>query len=322
MTEKELFDKVIWQIKQDNELEHALNANPHLVHTTLKNYDQNYRKFMKKYDGKITDKDDDSDLVKILQEFDCAPKTKNNMVNVLLLIRRHFKLPVDKILYYRGYKKNGKYVGGELITQCNQGKIQKKIETDKDLPSKNELITYCNTLYKQNKLNEYIINYILVYYGVRNKDLDMEITCNSGVISPINKYVKHFTGNYLYLTDSYITLVINQYKTAGTYGRKTFRVKSKKMVKASWELWYEGQKKLLVNPISKTPATAEGIGRIVKEASYNKIGEGRIFKALIGDIFKNTKDLEERRKLLEHYSRSRGTEVQNILKCYATDIPI
>lgn len=322
MTEKEMFDKVIWQIKQDNELEHALNANPQLVLTTLKNYDQNYRKFMKKYDGKITDKEDDSDLVKILQEFDCAPKTKNNMVNVLLLIRRHFKLPVDNLLHYRGYKKNGKYVGGELITQCHQGKIQKKIETDKDLPSKKELITYCNTLYKQNKLNEFIINYILVYYGVRNKDLDMEITCNSGVISPVNKYVKHFTGNYLYLTDSYVTLVINDYKTAKTYGRKTFRVNSRKMVKACWELWYEGQKKLLVNPISKTPVTAEGIGRRIKEASYNKIGEGRIFKALIGDIIKNTKDLEERRKLLIHYSKSRGTEIQNILKYYATDIPI
>ena len=322
MTEKELFDKVIWQIKQDNELEHALNANPQLVHTTLKNYDQNYRKFMKKYDGKITDKEDEEDLIQVLREFDCAPKTKMNMLNVLLLIRRHFKLPVDKILHYRGYKKEGKYMGGELITQCHQGKIQKKIETDKDLPTKKELITYCNTLYKQNKLNEYIINYILVYYGVRNKDLDMEITCNSGVISNINKYVKHFTGNYPYLTDSYITLVINQYKTVSTYGRKTIRVKSKKMVKASWELWYEGQKKLLINPVSKTPVTDEAIGRAVKEASYNKIGEGRIFKAIIKDIFTNVKDIGERQKLLNQYSKSRGTEMNKIIKFYATGIPI
>ena len=319
------FDKVLFQIKQRFEFRNSIDANFALSETTRKNYLQNYKKFINKTEKKITDLTEDI-IIETLRNFDCMPKTKNNMLCVVLLVRKHFKLPIDKIRHYKGYKvshPNGtsENIGGELWNEINKHKIEKKIELDKELPTKKELIEHLNQLYKNKKYNEFLVNYLLINHGLRNLDLNMIITNNKKVILKSKKNISQYSKNYLYPTKTYSWVIINIYKTQKTFGRKRIRIRDTKFLKALNET-IKKQEFLIVNPVSKSPVPIEGLGRVIQDMTYNKIGEGKIFKTIVKDIFDNVTDVKVRKEKLNELSVSRGTAVDTIIQNYATGIPV
>ena len=318
---KILYDKVMFQVNQMWEFRNSIDSAYHLSESTRQNYLQNYKKLKASINNKITDCDE-LFIIKTLRNFDCSPKTKSNMLCVVLLIRRYFKLPVDKLLFYRGYKnQNNDIMGGELWLQMNNRKVQQKIDTDKNLPKKQELVTFCYNLYKQKKYVDFVINYLLINFGFRNKDLNMNLTKDKKVISRSMKNIKKYTENYIYPTNSYIWLVVNDYKTATTYGKKKIIVRNRWVLNAVKAIM-EKQNKLLINPKEKTDVTPEGIGRIIQDMTYKKMGETKYFKTIVKDIFDNYSDIEDRRRMLKLYSESRGTHAETIINNYATGIPI
>lgn len=318
---KEEFDKVVFQVNQMWEFRNSIDSAYHLTESTRKNYLQNYKKIKTEINNKVTDCSEQF-IIKVLRNFDCSPKTKSNMLCVVLMIRRYFKLPVDKLLFYRGYKnQNNDIMGGELWLQMNNRKIQQKIDTDKDLPKKQELVTFCYNLYKQKKYVDFVVNYLLINYGFRNKDLNMILTKDKKVISKSMKNIKNYTDNYIYPTKSYVWLIVNDYKTSTTYGKKKIIVRSKWVVNAINKIM-EKQTKLLINPIEKTDVPADCISRVIIDMTYKKMGETKYFKTIVKDIFDSYSDIEDRRKMLKLYSESRGSCVETIINNYATGIPI
>ena len=110
-------------------------------------------------------------------------------------------------------------------------KLKKKIELLKEekldqleLPTIKELKDYLNAASKARDHKRFIINYLLIHFSVRNKDLDLIITDNKDVIDDEN--------NYLYLANSYCMFIRNNYKTFKTYGQKKFPIKSTKFTRA------------------------------------------------------------------------------------------
>ena len=289
-----------------------------------KQYETSYKKIRSVLNGRVIDFDEEF-LINMLRNIDAKPETKSQMVSVILLIRRNHKLDVDDILFYRGtrVKENGisKLIGGELYKEIQDHKVKSKIATNNDLPTMRELETFLENLYKEKKYGDYILNYLLIHYGVRNKDLDILCTFQKKVISKTKQNVKKYTHNYLYPTKYYCWFIVNEYKTSKTYGRKKIRIRDRHFQKSVIEYIRDGEKKLLLNPVTKKEVTEEGIGRIVKDKTYKKIGEGRIFKAIIKHIL-SIENMEVRMLKLHLISDSRGTSPHNIIQHYATDIPI
>ena len=183
------------------------------------------------------------------------------------------------------------------------------------------MIEHLNQLYKNKKYNEFLVNYLLINHGLRNLDLNMIITNNKKVILKSKKNISQYSKNYLYPTKTYSWVIINIYKTQKTFGRKRIRIRDTKFLKALNET-IKKQEFLIVNPVSKSPVPIEGLGRVIQDMTYNKIGEGKIFKTIVKDIFDNVTDVKVRKEKLNELSVSRGTAVDTIIQNYATGIPV
>ena len=64
------------------------------------------------------------------------------------------------------------------------------------------------TLLNEDKYRDYIINYLLINYGVRNADINLLITTDKSVTLKRNTLKQ----NYLYCTPRYIIYQRNDYK--------------------------------------------------------------------------------------------------------------
>ena len=186
---------------------------------------------------------------------------------------------------------------------------------------KEDELPYLKGIWPSKKYDDYVINFLLVRYGLRNKDLNIKFTKDKKVISRTVKNKKKYSENYLYPTKSYVWLLISDYKTAHCYGRKKIRIRDSKFLNAVNALVKDNYVNLVCNPKSKTPVSYDGLGRVIQDKTYKKMGEGKIFKCIIKDIFDNY-DINMRRTMLNLYSDTRGTSVETIISSYATSIPI
>ena len=267
------------------------------------------------------------EIIDFLKNSEMKPETKNSWLNVILMVRRYKKVSVDKLLFYRGYREyqdDGTYkmIGGELNQDIQVHKMESKEKVSKELPTMKDLNDHLTSLYKSKKYRDYIINYLLVNYGVRNKDLDIVITKDKKVISNTQKNKDNYQKNYLYVVKSYVWFICNEYKTASTFGRKKIKIRNTSFQRSVNGFIGTGEKKLLVNTIAGTTIKNDaGIAKVVQEKTFNKIGEGKIFKVIIKDIL-NEPNAKVRENRLRSISETRGTSIGTILQSYAVDVPV
>jgi hypothetical protein len=255
---------------------------------TQKNYKSQYLKWFSALGKNIQDATQEEILTQVTL-FTANPSSEWTYLNVPVMVLKLFNKPINLLDERRNILKQER--------QCHTEAFKK--EKAKALPSKKIIVDYTKTLFENKLYFKFVINYLLITYGVRNKDIDLFIT------DVINKGLTD--RNLLYVKKNEIEWIINDYKTQGTYGVKKITIKSKSFLEAIKALpintWLFGVNTHIANT---------SLSRIISRNTYDELTEGDYFKILIRDANKSSNTT----KLIQLYSESRGTSIANIMEYY------
>jgi len=275
------------QIDDYDEIEVFMTSVDSKSKATQKSYRTQYNK-LRKLLGKDISESSQNKILDIANEEEKA-NSRQALINIGILVRRLYKLAVDKLEKARTETKD------EIIKENKE----KNTELQKELPTLNDLEEYTQYLYDNNKWTDFIINYLLINYQTRNKDLNFTIINRKKEATDPEK-------NYMWLDRNRAVFIRNNYKTAGTYGKKIDIITDKefltalKRVKACQK---HGEECGTFIP------NEDQLGYYIKKATYNQIGEGAYFKILT-NAFKG--DLQK----LKSMGESRGTDLNTIATNY------
>ena len=227
-------------------------------------------------------------IIKKLNELYKNPNTKALYLNMIILVRRHNKDETDKLIKFRNSLRE------EIVTL----RKEKMSETKNELPSYNELLGKLNEM----KGINYIINYLFVKHGVRNKDVNLMF------VSKIPKDKQD--ENYLTHSKSKAQLDINDYKTDKTFGNKSIIITDKRFIQELKDLKLNDGE-YLIRKKNGDKLKISSFNERILNMSIDKLGEAKIFKVLIADLL-DKKDF----KKIEELVSTRGTSISTIMKSY------
>jgi hypothetical protein len=208
--------------------------------------------------------------------------TRLDLLNLVIVLRTIQELPTEKLKAYRGE------LGKERLT--NQvGKMADLKDTLMQLPT---FTTKLMKAYEDGEWAKFIVNYLMMTYGTRNMDADVEIVKSKKAMTDPDK-------NYLLLTKNKVVWFRNKYKTVKTFGKQEHEITDHEFI----------------NAVKK-----QGVGRLFAEGQLSNgmrkllidgMNEARIFKMMIDDAY-DKKDTAEINRL----SKSRGTSISTIKSFY------
>lgn len=225
-------------------------------------------------------------LIKKIKENYENPNTKSVVLNMIILLRGSKDKDTDKLIKYRN----------ELKKEISTNRKTKLKNKDEELPTME---------YLENQLEnldgiKYIINYLFINYGFRNRDVNF-------------KYVKEIPEddreNYLSPVRGGLKMTINEYKTNKLYGTKVYFIRDKDFMKKWKKFKIEDGDYLLNNKGQKYSVSS--FNEIVKKNTIDQIGETNIFKIVIRDLL----DKNDFKKI-DELSLSRGTSTATIMRNY------
>jgi len=227
-------------------------------------------------------------IIKKLKELYNNPNTLSLYLNMIILVRRHLNLEHEKLIKLRN----------DLRTEIIKLRKENMTSTKSELPTYNEI---------NEKLNElvgirYILNYLLITYGLRNKDINL-LYVNK---LPSNKEDE----NYLVQTKNSIKLDINDYKTDSTFGNKSITITDKKFKEELNKLNLKDNSYILPKR-DGSKLKVNSFNDKVLSLTIDGLGETKIFKILV----KHLLDKKNFNKL-EDLVNSRGTSLSTIMKSY------
>ena len=185
----------------------------------------------------------------------------------------------------------------KLNIKMNDGYRQRNIKLKKELPTMSQLQQFNLENYKNNRFMAFIINYLLLNFGVRNKDLNLIITRNSKNLDK--------TKNYLVVRKNTINYIRHDYKTVKVYKTKKNVIKSLRLLEAANQLLCDMESiPLLQNTIN--------LGQEIQKYTYNNLLEGDIFKIVVS----SKKSLKE----VERLTDKRGSSIKAVLNNYNLNV--
>lgn len=257
---------------------------------TKKSYKTQYNKLRKLLGNKDISESSQDKIIGVASDEE-KPNSKQALINIGILVRRLYNLDVKKLEKERDKTKAS-------IVDYN-----KKKNEEIELPTLNDLEEYTDWLFENNRWTDYIINYLLINYQVRNKDLNFKIVDKK-------RETKDKNFNYMWLDRSKVLYIRNDYKTAGTYGEKIDVIKDKDFITALRRVracQKHGEECGTFIP------NENQIGYYIKKATYKQIGEGAYFKVLTNAFKGNL-------QLLKKMGQSRGTDLNTIATNYDIDL--
>ena len=207
------------------------------------------------------------------------------------------------IMELDAYRKKNEILIRERKFETNEALAEK-------LPAYDTLVDYVDSLLKAKKYIEYIINYLLLYYQVRNADLIFDFVV-------LKKDTKDKNKNYLWLNARMkrVHYIRNVYKTAkiiksngkdGGYGQKAITITDPVFLGVMKLLAAEQKKEN--KPIVFFPVT-DNIGYYIKKMTFEGLGETLIFKAVVNHFRENV-------NMLKQIEFNRGATIKVILDSY------
>jgi len=253
---------------------------------TQKSYRTQYKKLREALGTQVSEASEE-DIISVVK--DTAPKANSQqaLLNIAIMVRkvREPPLAVDKLIKQRESNR-------EVITTENKEKNIKLAET---LPTLKELEEYVAYLFSQRNWLDYIINYLLLNFQVRNQDLVLTIV-------PKRADIVDDDQNYLWLARNKVTYVRGHYKTSSVYDSKIATITDKDFVTAVRKFYNRGdQTSLVPNP--------DNVGYFVKKATYKQLGEGAYMKVVVQANLGSLQKLKE-------ISDNRGTSLETIASHY------
>jgi hypothetical protein len=183
------------------------------------------------------------------------PNTRLDMLNLIIVIRNVLELSVDKLKEYRS----------ELKQQQKSHQVSKMNDAGEKLMSYVEFTKALGEAYLKDEYKKYIVNYLMMKYGVRNKDLNLEIVKTKKEMNDGN--------NYLLLKKDKVVYIRDDYKTHKTYGKKTHEIHD--------NIFHECVKKAGVGKLIPEAQISNGLRKLY----LNKMGEAKVFKMMIDHYY-------------------------------------
>jgi hypothetical protein len=250
---------------------------------TIKSYKTQYSKLRKGLSDKDIHSVSVDDIVKVANEQKTANSTQA-IINIGVLVKRIYDKPAE---------------ADELIKIRDSNKVKIRDEVREknrkiELPSYEDINDYMDFLYKTGKYRDFVINYLLINYQVRNADMVVDIVRRKKDMTDENK-------NYIWLNnEGRIIYFRNNYKTVDFHKPKKHEIDDPRFLDAI--------RKMIINKdeVIPNPDTAD---YYVAKATLDKLGEGKYFKIIV-DHFRN--DIDK----LKEIGQNRGTNLETILRFY------
>jgi len=218
------------------------------------------------------------------------PNTRLDMLNLIIVIRNELELSIEKLKEYRS----------ELKQQQKAHQVTKMVDAGDKLMTYDDFVKALQEAYNKQEWKKYIVNYLIMTYGVRNKDLNLEIVKTKKEMKEGN--------NYLLLKKDKVIFIRDDYKTHKTYGKKTHEIHDK--------LFYEAVKKTGLGKLIAEQQISNGLRKLY----INKMGEAKIFKMMIDKYYDDADSAS-----IKRLAADRGTSlsvVQGFYNVNAEDNPI
>ena len=141
------------------------------------------------------------------------------------------------------------------------------------------------------KIIEYIINYLIINFNTRNKDLDVKIINKKSDINDKENFL------YINKKTKKVQYIRNDYKTAKTYGAKNNEITDKD--------FYDRINKInLGKLINVSPSS---FNKTIQRLTLDGIGSGMYMKILSS---------QAKPKELKTISKNRGTSIETVVENY------
>jgi len=227
-------------------------------------------------------------IIKKLKELYDNPNTLQLYLNMIILVRRHNEEETDKLIKFRNSLKD------EII----QARKKNLDDLDDTLPKIDYIMEQLNNL---NGIR-YILNYLMINHGLRNKDINIKF---------IKSLPENKSENYLMLKGKNIILDINDYKTEDKYGTKEIKISNEKFINEIKKMKLDdGDYILPMKNGDKIKNTSTFNDKIIN-LTIDKLGQNKLVKIVIKDLL-NNKSFDK----LEQMSKDRGTSLDVLLKSY------
>ena len=257
---------------------------------TVRTYVSNYKRLRSHFEKDLSDVPN-VELIQYISEQDSS-NTKNGFITVAIQVKRLNGRDVIDLTDYR-----------ETLKVALVAEVKKKNAALQEiLPEYSDLVEYTERLFDTGDYINYVINFLLLNYNVRNLDLDFKIT------TKLNEATDDKT-NYVVILPNKIMYIRNRYKTAETYGPKTHKITDENFtfaIKKIYQMMKKADHEEYVNPIVPNPNT---ISYRISSATYKSLGEGAYVKICINHF---RKDLEA----LQRISENRGTSLSTLFMEY------
>ena len=265
-----------------------------------------YRIQYNKLKGLVGKNIGDTSEKKIIEILDSIENKNNSqaLLNISLLVRKLEGLGTSQLEKRRKTDKN------KIIEAVKE----KNIKIKENLPKYEDLVEYMDYLYDQSQWTDYIINYLLINYQVRNQDLNFDIVTKKKDASDPNK-------NYMWLQQAKARAhyIRNVYKTATIIapdgkdhgkGQKVNVIDNPQFIFALRRVLGCQKSKLDCGTFIPNEAS---IHYYLQKATYKQLGEGAYFKIIVNH-FRNDVDK------LKEMASNRGTDLKTILNSYDVDM--
>ncbi len=229
-----------------------------------------------------------STIVKKLKDFTENPNTLGAYLNLIILVRRANDMETDKLITLRNSL-------SDSIKETRKAKLDK---LNDDLP------TYEYIKDELSKLSgrRYIINYLFMNHGLRNKDINMIY---------VKKIPKEGEDNYITQNRGKTKLSIRDYKTEKSHGDKEINIIDKKFNDELKKLNLNDEEHLFTKTNGQPIKSVSTFNEKLLNLSIDKLGQNKLFKIVVKHLL-NTRAFDE----LERMSKDRGTSMEVILKSY------
>ena len=227
-------------------------------------------------------------IIKKLKDLYDNPNTLQLYLNMIILVRKFNNEEVDKLIKFRNSL-------SDSIKQTRKDNLDKM---DDKLPSLDHI---------KDSLDEltgirYVINYIMVNHGLRNKDLNLKFV----KVLPEDK-----EENYIMQKGKNILLNINDYKTDKTHGTKEIKINNCKFLKELKSLNLKDGDYLIPMKNGDKISNIITFNDKILKLTIDRLGQNRLVKIVVKDLL-NKKDFEK----LDSISKDRGTSLEVLLKSY------
>ena len=263
-------------------------------------YKSRYKVFTKRFPKRNIRDIPDNLLIDIICEAtfdnDYPANTRAGLLMLVILLKRFYNIPHKELQLFR--------VENDLQVQIQTQERKKLQQKEVGKYSITDLKTHMLDVYNKKDYTAYIINYILIHYGVRNQDLNVILTADKSLMNEEN--------NYLFVKNgSVVEYIRNHYKTHKHYGNKTYAIRDKRFMTSVKKLLANGTKYLL-HKQNGEPLTDTSLFHRIQTYTLDGLGEGDYFKIIIAEYDSNV-------DMLEHYESSRGTKLSTIIENYAVN---